>query len=177
MKTIWMIISTMALANLLAVAGFVGWLGATGRLSRERIERVRLILAPTLADEAAAEAAKPGSADAAAANSSPAGSAETIPVSAAERLRDQEVQTEAGLQHLLRRESEIRAMQSLLQRENDRLVKRQADLAAAEAAFAAERKRVEETDGAEQFKKALATLSGVKPREAQTMLSELLTQG
>jgi hypothetical protein len=179
MRTIWTIISTMALANLLAVLGFVGWLGASGRLNRERIERVRLILAPTISEETAATAAaeaEPAQAGASA-TEAPAGEGALLPVSAAERLKRQEVAAESDLQHLLRRESEVRAMQAVLERENDRLVRLRADLAAAQAAFAAERKRVEETDGAEQFKKALATLSGVKPKEAQSMLAELLSQG
>ena len=42
----------VATANLLAVAGFAGWLAATGRIDRERIDRVRELFAKPVADEA-----------------------------------------------------------------------------------------------------------------------------
>jgi hypothetical protein len=45
------LIKILAIANLLAVVGFVGWLVATDRVNRERLERVREIFHPTIAAE------------------------------------------------------------------------------------------------------------------------------
>ena len=41
MKTLWMMISTIAVANLLAMLVFVGWLYGTDRLNMERMALLR----------------------------------------------------------------------------------------------------------------------------------------
>ena len=45
------LIKILAIANLLAVVGFIGWLVATDRVNRDRLERVREIFHPTIAAE------------------------------------------------------------------------------------------------------------------------------
>ena len=50
-KSLWIIISTLAIANLLALIGFGAWLHTSDRLDGERLERVRRIFAETRAAE------------------------------------------------------------------------------------------------------------------------------
>src|SRR3569832_1531134 len=57
MKPVWTIISTVAVANLLALAGFVGWLRATDRLDMARVQKAREMFAVTLAQQGEQEAA------------------------------------------------------------------------------------------------------------------------
>jgi pentatricopeptide repeat protein len=177
MKSAWFIISTLAVANLLAIAAFIGWLGATHRLTRERIDSVRQVFTRTIVDEErdriAAEAENPSAPAAPPASAKPA----FAPVSSAERLASQQVGEKIELQHLLRRESEINALRVFLQKENDRLQKWQTDLKAQEAAFKAERKKIIDMDGSEQFKKALATIEAIKPKDAQSMMAALIKNG
>jgi hypothetical protein len=45
------LIKILVLAHLLALAGFVGWLFASGRVNAERLARVRDIFRPTIAEE------------------------------------------------------------------------------------------------------------------------------
>lgn len=45
------LIKILAIANLLAVIGFIGWLFASGRVNGERLQRVREIFHPTIAEE------------------------------------------------------------------------------------------------------------------------------
>ena len=46
-----MIVSTLAQVNLLAILGFVAWLGGTQRLTHERAQAARLIFARTIDQE------------------------------------------------------------------------------------------------------------------------------
>ncbi len=171
-----MIISTLALANLLALGGFVGWLAATGRVSRERVEAVRTIFSPTVEGE---EAAKAEAEKLEAAERLEAAKAEKMaapPIPAEERLKQQRDDAEVKLQAKQRLDSDLKSLQTFLVRENDRLQKWEKELQARQAAFEAEQERIRQTSGSEQFKKAMATLAGVKPKEAQSILSELLAQ-
>jgi flagellar motility protein MotE (MotC chaperone) len=177
MKTVWTIISILALANLLAVLGFVGWLGATQRLNKDRVEAVRLIFAQTTQQEQQAKDKVRAEGEQTVVKKAEADRIALPPIAAADKIKQQRVDSEIKLQSLQRRESEIKGLQVWLQRENDRLQKWQTDLQAREGAFAAERKRIADTDGTEQFKKVLTVLTGVKPKEAQTMLSQMLSQG
>ena len=52
MSTIGRLIKILALANLLAVLGFVGWLFGSGRVDGARLAKVRDIFKPTIAEEA-----------------------------------------------------------------------------------------------------------------------------
>ena len=63
MKTLWHIVSFMAVVHLLGLVMFAGWLWQSGRLSRARLEQLRATFGPTVAqelvdDEAAAEVAE-----------------------------------------------------------------------------------------------------------------------
>lgn len=176
MKAIWVIVTTLALANFLAIAGFVGWLASTGRVSRERVEAVRLIFASTVSDETKAkeEAARLAGDEAAAAAA--AAKLAGAPVAAEDRLKQQQDDAEVKLQSRQRLSSDLKSLQTFLVRENERLQTWEKQLQAREATFQAEQKRINETAGSEQFKKAMATLAGVKPKEAQSILAELLAQ-
>jgi hypothetical protein len=55
MRTFWNVVSFLAVAHLLAVAMFVGWLWQSGRLNRERIDGVRATFSRTIEQELADE--------------------------------------------------------------------------------------------------------------------------
>ena len=176
MKSIWLIITTLALANLLALGGFVGWLAATGRVSRERVEAVRTIFATTVADETAGKAEAEKVANAEKDDAAKAAKMAEPPVSAEERIKGQQEAAEVKRQTTQRLDSDLKSLRTFLVRENDRLQKWENDLRGKQAAFEAEQKKIRETTGSDQFKKAMATLAGVKPKEAQSILAELLAQ-
>jgi flagellar motility protein MotE (MotC chaperone) len=176
MKSLWTVVSVLALANLLMLGGFVGWLASTGRLNRDRADAVRALFVKTVQEEAAVKA----EADAAAGEKAKADAAAAKlaqpPVAAAERIRETQDAAELSGQSRHRLESDIRSLQTFLVRENERLQAWEKELQAKQAAFETEQKRVRETSGSDQFKKAMATLAGVKPKEAQSILAELLAQ-
>lgn len=176
MKSLWTIVSVLALANLLTIVGFVGWLGSTGRLNKDRADAVRAIFSKTVAEEAAIKADADASASAKAKEEAAAVKMALPPVPAADKIRETRDNAELSLQSHQRLESDIRSLQTFLVRENERLQAWEKELQQKQAAFEAEQKKVRDTSGSDQFKKAMATLAGVKPKEVQSILAELLAQ-
>ena len=55
MRTLWTALSVLAVANALALAGFIGWLKATDRLDSARVAQVRTVFTKTLTQEKSEE--------------------------------------------------------------------------------------------------------------------------
>lgn len=177
MKSAWITASILAIANLLAIAGFIGWLGATHRLSRERVDAVKHIFVKSVTDEEHEKAETQAQAQSAIGVQDAAPRASASPAGAAEIIAVRRVSERVELQSLLRRDSELKALRESLQRDDERLRKSWDDLQKRETAFRAERKKIIDIEGGEQFKKALATVEALKPKDAQSMLSALIKQG
>ena len=75
MKRFWDVVSFVAVVNVLAAAGFVAWLWRNDRLDVDRLEAIRTLLAVTVSDAAATDAALAAEEDA------------IVQAAAAERLR------------------------------------------------------------------------------------------
>lgn len=177
MKNIWLVLSMIALANILALGGFVGWLSATDRLNRDRVEKVRALFAkPVKVEEAELLAVAVTQADA----QKQAAAAEKLaepPIPAADRLARDRAEAELTTQRMLRRQREIDDLGSQLLRRQDELDQREKALELKVAAFEAQKKKYLEIEGTAQFQTALATLEGLKAREAKAMLDSMMTQG
>jgi ADP-ribosylglycohydrolase len=177
MKTIWLVISTLAVANILALIGFVAWLGMTDRLSDARIEQVRLVFAPTLEQELAAQAEQEAKAQAEAADAEAGARLAVPPETAASRIAKQEQAEEVRLQHILRQQRELEDIRRTLERDRARLAEEEARLIQAQKDFEAYRARIATIEGADQFKKALVTLESQKPKDAKDVLQSMIVGG
>lgn len=174
MKHIWLVLSMLALANVLALAGVLGWLKATDRLNGERVEKVRAIFAKPVGVEAAELQAI---AVAQTASEEEAQRSEKLaqpPKPAAERIAEDRAAAELEMQQMLRRQREIDDLGSQLLRRQAELDRREEELEARVLAFEEQKKKYLEIEGAAQFKAALATLEGLKSREAKAMLEAML---
>jgi flagellar motility protein MotE (MotC chaperone) len=177
MRTVWTIISWLAVVHLLALAGFAGWLAVDGRLSGERMERIREMLGERVVDEQArleAEAAEGTLADAVAAEEA---KSTGMPIPASARIAEGRVATELASQVALRQTREIEDLRESLAREREDLDKEWALLNTTKAEFQAYLEGLAETTGTQQFKKAIQTLEGQKPKDAAAMLESLLGRG
>lgn len=174
MKRIWIILSTLAIANMLAIVGFFLWLHTTDRLSRERFESVRSIFKVTLTQEASAKAQDLARAESARAQAEAEARAAAPPETAADRLAERQAQDEQRLQQVQRKQQELENLKSFILRQIADVERREAQLAADRAAFKAERDRIMQTESTTQFKAALATLEAQKPRDARLVLEALL---
>lgn len=174
MKGTLRVITVLALANLLAVAVFAGWLVASGRVDRERLARVRDIFRNTVAAERAEDARL------AAQEAAP----ETPPVDGKLRLE----LPMAGLEEVAassriedRAQLAARSLVEQQRRLAADLEAREAELAAREAQFVERQRAWEESIAAgaerqtnEQFRKTVRLLESAPPRQAREWVLELV---
>lgn len=174
MRTLWLVLSVMAVANLLALLGLVGWLKATDRLDMTRAQEVRRLFGETLAEQKAREeeARAKAEAEKLAALESERAQRPPVPASDALELKLEQSTADQERAEALRREA--RLIQDTLRRERAQLDAEWAALKKAKAEFEQARKIVAQTEGAAQFRKALATLEGLKPDKAKLALQQLI---
>lgn len=174
MKTIWNALCVVAIANLLALAGFVGWLRSSDRLNLDRARQIRETLSRTItqekadADQAKADAeAKQKQAEAAARAARP-------PITASERLYAMLDVTELDRQRAERMRQEVEDLRSQLAMERRALDR---DI----AAFQEEKKAFEQASKGQmdelaqaQFDKTMGVLVALKPTQGAELLRQIL---
>jgi hypothetical protein len=176
MKTLWTILSVLAVANLLALAGFVGWLHNTDRLDTGRMRQIREVLTKTVSQQKTETEAKAQAQEAERIKAQAEKRASQPPLTAAERLSARVEATELDRQRIERLKREVLDLQRQLSEE--RRV-----LEAQKLAFEAEKRGFDEaiassnaagTDA--QFQKTLKVLQGQKPTQAVALLREMLAE-
>ena len=174
MRTIWNALSFMAVANMVAILGFVGWLVAGGRVDRERVHKVRAVFVETVAEERSRVEQEEAARLAAEAN---AKAREGAPIPVADAM-DMRVQRNADEEQRLERlRKEVRMLQEAIARDQRKIDADIAALEQRERAFNALRDEIKKTEGDKQFKKVVAALEGMEAADATTMLTELLGRG
>lgn len=174
MKTMWNILSVLAVANLLALIAFVCWLGMSQRLSMDRVRGLREALVETVpqeldrkkadeqktveekaAREAAAKAAKP-------------------PMTAAEKVASRIEATELDTQRYKKLQSDIEAMQVSLRAQQEQLASERRALEEERRLFEKSKTDTAERELSTQFKKTLAALEAMEVKAAVATLKELM---
>jgi flagellar motility protein MotE (MotC chaperone) len=175
MKTLGRVLTILVMANLLAIALFIGWLVLSDRLDMERVRSIREMLSVTISAEherelreAAAVAVEEPE------TLVPRNVSATPPLSAAEELELKLDYSERDLERKRRLRREVEDLQRTLRDERKLLDAEWEKLRAAEAAFDERRRRIAEIEGSEQFTKSVRTYEQLKPDAAAAMLSELL---
>src|SRR3954470_10001673 len=150
MKVIWNVLSVLALANLLGLLAFVGWLKASDRLDRDRLHEVREVLVKTVSQRRAEETAATAKAEQDKAAGGEEAEGGTLPVTAAESLdlKLQVSQLDQARVESTRRDVTI--LQDTLRRERQSLEADRTALAKERADFEHARKVVMETEGEAQ---------------------------
>lgn len=176
-KAIRPALSILAIAHLVAILGFVTYLGASDRLNRERLDQIRSILAVTLTQEreqaqaeqeAAEEAARQAKRD-----------AETDIANAGAESRNEQFRTieQAVDEQIRRARRDTQAMMQLLDLRLAEVQRREAELASREAAVEAAIKRDADLARDEQFRKTVNLLSGLKPDDLKAKIDVYLADG
>jgi hypothetical protein len=174
MKKFWTALTVIALANLIAMGGFVGWLAKSDRLDMERVRHIRVVLAKTLSDEKAEDDAAKAKAAADEKAAEAAKIAGKPPLTAAERLAARVEASELDIQRAERLKREVQDLQRQLNEERTRLDARDAQLKADRKAFD---EMVASNTAATtdlQFQKTLAVMEALKPAQAIAMLKEMI---
>ncbi|MEX2219891.1 MAG: hypothetical protein WD749_14155 [Phycisphaerales bacterium] len=174
MRFLWNILAVMAVANLLALVGLLGWLKASGRLDGERLREVRLAFAKTTEERKAEEVAAGAKAEEDQKLAAEQAKVGTPPVTAAEAL-DLKIQlSQLDLARLEAIRREVGILQDTLRRERQAVEAERAALKNERDEFERARKEVAETEGSVQFKKTLATYEALKPDRAKMALEQLI---
>ncbi|MDY7109688.1 MAG: hypothetical protein SYC29_13720 [Planctomycetota bacterium] len=177
MKSLWNVISFIAVVNLLGVLLFVAWLAQSGRLNVDRINAVREVLAPTIAAEEAAaeeaaEAAAREQAEAAArAREENPPLPSTAQVQQASLTRDQ---TEAALARVGEETARLRGQLDARAAELDR---REQTFRTARAAWLASIEAEKERRTDEQFLQTVRQYESAPAKVAKAWILELVDDG
>ena len=166
MRSLWIAVSTLALANLLALGGFAMWLNSTGRLNKDRVEKVRQIFQPTVAQDAAKVAEEKAKVEADAKAALVVARDKRAPVTAEQRLaiiREYE-ETQRQKSERLQRETKDLLNQLDIQRAD--FDKAKAELLALQKAFDDKREQIARAETDTQLQKTLKVYESVKPAEA-----------
>ncbi|MFG0274571.1 MAG: hypothetical protein ACF8QF_05905 [Phycisphaerales bacterium] len=177
MRSIWTVITTVALANLLAVVAFVGWLASSDRLNQDRLESIRALLSETVEAEQTRLDEEAREQERLEAEAEAARRAALPPLTAGDRLLLAEESEEAVRQRLERMRREMEDLQRTIRAEANRLDDRTDSFEAEKAAFEQMRDRIAAIEGDEQFKKTVTLLEGLPPARASEMLMEIIAQG
>ncbi len=175
MKAIWNIITVMALANLIAIIGFVWWLHFSGRLNMARVEAVRTMLSETIAEQASREAAEAAEAEAKAQQEAEAARMAGPPVTASETLSMRIETSEIDRQRIERLKREVKNLTETLARERRKLDEDRAAFEKQKQAFEDMRARIAAVEGDAQFAKSVEVLNKLDPADAKKTLAQLLT--
>ncbi|MCE7972941.1 MAG: hypothetical protein DYG92_01260 [Leptolyngbya sp. PLA1] len=174
MKMIWNALSVLAVANLLGLLGFVGWLKADDRLNADRARAVRAVFGKTIAEEAAEAAKAQAEKEAGEKAAAEAKRRDQPPLTAEQRVALRLEATEIDRQRMERLQREVEDLRRVLSTERAALDRDRAafvaEKSAFEAASAATRRALE--DG--QFQKTLGVLAAMKPKDAVGLLTQML---
>lgn len=176
-RSAWLVISTIAIANLLAILGFVGWLFASDRMDLDRLEEIRALVAPTIAQEQAEAMKAEAEAEAERARLEQSGELGAIPISAADRLNIIREMDEVSRQRFERMERETRDLQRQLLAELEAIEKERDAFEKIRDAFEQRRAEIAELEQSAQFKRALTLYESSKPEVAASMFQSLIDQG
>jgi len=174
LKRVWTVISILALANLLALGGLVGWLKSSGRLDKDRMVRLKELFGPTIVEEK--KQRDESEAKSTEATKKAAEDAKSLrpPINAADRLELSAQGEEVRRQQLASLEKQVDLLRASLARDAAEVSRNRDQLTQDQAAFEAMRKRVLEQEGSAQFKKTLSTLQDLKADQAKKALKEMI---
>ena len=174
MRSIWLAVSVLAVANVLALLAFFGWLRATDRLDGARFEQVRAIFAPTVAQVKAEEQKKTAQAEADAKTAAEKARLSKPGVTTEDELQARFDATEIDRQRRQRIHDEIGQLQKILGEKIDQLDRLNAQIAQAKVEFEAMTRNARQQATDQQFKKTLSVLEGLKPAPATTLLRQTI---
>jgi light-regulated signal transduction histidine kinase (bacteriophytochrome) len=174
MRTLWNILSTIAVANLLALVGFVSWLVVTDRLTSDRVEIFRSTLSETVQAEQVRLDQEADDVRIAADEAEAEMKAQLPPISAADRLLLNDESEELARQRLQRVHREVTDLQRTLRDESAQVALERAALDLRKTDFEAMRQRIAQIEGDAQFTKTVKLYESLKPDNARDLFQQLI---
>ena len=173
-KSLWNILSFLAVVNLLALAIFIAWLWQSDRLSASRVQQLRDMLSVTIAEEKARDDESQKKAKAQAEAELEQQVQANPPIESGAQLQQISLIKHEQEQARRRLEDERDVLLSALEAESKRLERKRQELdqqkAAWENAVRDERQRKND----EQFLQAVRQLEQLSPKQGKQMIVELV---
>ncbi len=176
-RTLWNIIAALAIANLIGIAAFAGWLKMSDRISNERVQSVRMMFGKTVAEEMHAMAAQEAAKLAEERLMAETGRVGRIPLSAEDRVAIIREYEELTREHHQRLQRETQDLRDTLAQERATLAQERTDFIIMKDAFEKNRTELEELEGAAQFARTVKLYESMKSDAVRSMLQSLLDQG
>lgn len=173
MRAIWTVISTIAVANLVALVCFLGWLRLTDRLNMERVRAVREMVTPTIAQDAERKKSEEAEAKIAAAAAKDKARHEAPPLTAEAALSIRDQAAELERQKVRRLEREVADLTTALDLAKSQFLAAKSEI---ERERAEAKAALEAGETSPQFKKTVGVLEAVKPAEARNILAQMLVE-
>lgn len=174
MRSLWNVVSFLAIANLLALAFFGTWLWQSDRLSVQRVRQVRELFAQTTAHQRAEDEKRKAEDDAAKQAQLEAKRAANPPSDSAAQLREISLISQEHEQVRRRLQDERAMLLAQLQAESARIDAQKVELQQQreqwENAVSADRKRKND----EQFLQTVKQLEQLPPKQGKQMIIELI---
>ncbi|MEO0476043.1 MAG: hypothetical protein AAF085_08775 [Planctomycetota bacterium] len=180
MRTLFTAFILVLVINVLALAALTGWLGATDRLSKERLRDAVAVFNQTIDEEAQADAeAEQAELDAQA-------MAEQVlrmeqvaggPVTPEARLESIRVVDDKTRALLERQKVEAKSLQRQLDTQQRLIEEKLAELDSKQQAFDQAIATKVEAMQSDDFKEAIAMLEGIPPKQAKGVIQQWLTEG
>ncbi len=175
MKKLIKAILIVAIINLLAVFAGAGWLFSSGRVDKARILRMtELFVEPVEVEQAKLKAEQERIKKELAEQEKPI---PELALNTEERNKVRVEMTQIDRQRLERMKREVKDLQATLRRERQLIEQDRVAFEQEKAAFEQMRQRLAGLEGGKQFQKSLASIAGMKPKDAKTILSTLLDDG
>jgi hypothetical protein len=176
MKKLGISVLVLALVNLLAIGGFIGWLGLSGRLSVERLRQARALFTPTVAQQASVDGEQGAAQKQAESERAEAARRTGAPMGPDARLAMAQAERDLIEQQTTRLREEARQLQTVLAAQRSELTQVSKMLDTAKADLAAQRSSFEQQATDTQFQQALSSLEGQKAKDAAKLLRSILDE-
>ncbi|MFN3166327.1 MAG: hypothetical protein ACE37H_04600 [Phycisphaeraceae bacterium] len=180
MRTLFTAFILVLLVNALALGSVLGWLGATDRLSKQRVREAAGVFNHTIQEQAALDAEKAKAEQEALELAEQALRLEQVaggPMEPEQRLAALQQVDEKQRALIERRKVEVEQLQRQLDTQRKLIEQRLAELDEKQQAFnqavAAQLEEMEQED----FQEAIAMLEGIPPKQAKAVFQELLKAG
>lgn len=176
-RSLWFVISTLALANLIAMLAFAGWLVASGRLDAGRLEQLRALFSETTAQEHERIEREHADSEAETRAAEEAKRSQRPPLTAEDQLLLQLQLDEVMRQNVERAQRTLDDMRRSLDEERATLDADIARFSSEKESFQKMRAQIAALEGDEQFKKALALYESLRPKDAADTLRQIYDRG
>ena len=180
MRSLVTAFTLVLIVNLIAGAGFLGWLASSGRLSKDRVQQTVDLYRVTIQEHAELEAQAQAVAEEEAALKQEAIRLEQVaggpltPEQVLDSLNDVDAYYD---QIIKRRDAEAASIQMQIDSTRALVEEQYAELEAQRVAFEQLQVRWQEASQAEDFQQAVAMLQGVPSRQAKQILLQLMNDG